>query len=495
MKPILHLLGKDLRRYAWALAALVLFGGIEAYLHGTNAGLLDNRLNQGLAILSSLVGGILFFLLIVVVVQEENLADPDAYWLGRPVARKKLLVSKILFVAILVGIGILWQGVTLSLNGGAPRLGHVALGILPALAAWNWQIFLAAQTRSLSRYLALALVIVLGFYASLFGVSGTLTRLGRLVACLPADIPAHVVTAIQTLYWLLAGFAILGFYYATRKLLLAWLMLTIAVLASFALSPIDSPRVIGIATSQSLADIRWKIDHLRTQGSLFADGSEHVEIEAVLAKVEALPDGDAWITVVHGQIEHGGKPVRIAFTHGSQKLRKDDSGKASFTLGQLRKQDLAKIDRPLDLYFFCSISASVPKEAGRLDLREGSGHAGGGNRIVVRKLYRNEDRLEIELAGVVPRFSFERRPVSSFYEVFDGEFSFALVEKGGDTQRTDLSVSRSIDPFGKTQIGQITTTLERGAALENYEIIVFSRKLTGTYHGFVHDRAVSLSQP
>lgn len=148
MKQILHILSKDLRRYAWAWITLLCCAGIGVYLQGTTTGLLDNGLNRSLGMLTSMVGGILFFFVIVMVVQEETLADPDAYWLSRPISRGKLLASKLLFLLILIGIGQISELIVLVMNGGAARAPYALMGILTALATWQSQVFLAAQSRS-----------------------------------------------------------------------------------------------------------------------------------------------------------------------------------------------------------------------------------------------------------------------------------------------------------------------------------------------------------
>jgi len=496
MKTIVHLLRKDLCRYAWAVLALAVLAGIEVYLHGTGSGLLDNGANKALTLMTGVVGSVLFFILIVMVVQEETLADSDAYWLARPLPRGKLLAAKILFVLILIGISTLSEAITMILNGGAARLGYVALGVLASLAIWNWQIFLAAQTRSLARYLLFLVVLVLGFYAVVFAVFyldiWSWLPAGFELGQLPGDTPGHVVVLIQSFFWLFFGIGLLGFLYLERRPRYCWLLLLPAVFVSAVLSPSKSFYGLGRSSAEMTDATRLKVDHLRTGGALYAMGGEFVEIEAVFEPVGGGFDQDAWVTTTWVELEAGGQAVDFNFSRVSQRLAEDADGRRYLSLGQIKLAELEKVGTALDLGLALEISFSEPVESGRLELREGSGYAGDGNRLVVRNLYRHDGRLTATLAAVIPRFALERDQDYARSDPFKGRFSFALAGKGDGRQAADFRLSGFQTPMSLVQTARLEAPLARRENLQDYEIVVYSRRMTGQFFDYLTGKNVSV---
>lgn len=493
MNQILHILKKDLHRYAWAWITLFALAGIEVYLHGTTAGLLESKLNSMLTLITSMVGGILFFVVTIMMVQEESLADPDAYWLGRPIARGKLLIGKLLFVVMLISIYTLSDAIVLSLNGGAHRIPYALLGILSSLAIWQGQIFLAAQTRSLPRYLLLTVCLVVAFYAFAFSLmlsafSGFDFDLNP--ALLPSDISSHTLALIQTLYWLTVGLGLLAFLYLKRRILISWLLLIPAIFIASCLTPKDS--FYGIDTEFSFPSGESKIDliHLRESGTMHTNGNKYIGYEAIF-EIDSV-ENDVWATVSEVIIRNEDQEFELEATGMSQKLKIEPNGNRSLRLGYLKKTD--NLDKEASFDVSCSLQLSFSKqvEVDRLNLNEGATHIDNGNRLVVRSLYRSDDQLNVDLAGIVPQYSLEPSPLGGDYEAFSGQYSFALADRRNKIIN-DFNLSQSWGDFGTIQTGTIKVHLSEDAESTDYEIIIFSRKLSGQTWEFINAKSIPIN--
>jgi hypothetical protein len=499
MKTIVHLLKKDLTRYAWAIVLLALLGAIEIYLHGTDAGLLETPANQILTSLVMIVGPILFFIVIVMVVQEETLADPDAYWLARPISRGSLLAEKMIFVLLLILVGTVSEAVVLILNGGSSRLGFALLGVIPALAMWNWQIFLAAQTRSLARYLLLAVSIFVGFYglmfASIFLARAIPFSLIEQIALLPRTTPRHLLILIQSVFWLSAGIGILLHLYRTRRILRSWLLLAGALLGSAILSPSDSMFGLAGYTDPSHRSERLKLDHIRLPNPFQVNGEDYVECEAVLDSNDASLAPDARVTIVSSQLNSGGATYPFESKPFSQKQMAGPDGKRTISLGTMKRSELDKITSPIELLAHYEITLSTEIESGRLDLHRGSGYHGNGDRLAVRSASLAERRLHVTLAGVVAKHGWEPKQVESRSEAYDGRFSFTLVRKDGSGTPSDFRIPSFQTSLGTIREATSEATLPEGAKLDDYEIVVHTRQLIQNSHDFIHTKEVKLVKP
>jgi len=499
MKQILHILKKDLRRYAWAWITLLACAVIEVYLHGTTAGLLDSGFNQGLSMLTSMLGGILFFVVIVMVVQEETLADPDAYWLARPVGRGKLLISKLLFLGILITFGQIAETATLILNGGAARAPFALLEALAALAIWQGQVFLAAQTRSLPRYLLLFVSLIVGLYALMFAMLFMSTAWDGFhfdfdYGVLPSTCPPHLLAAIQTGYWLLIGMGLLTLLYYKRRTRLAWGLLVPAFFVSGIFMPSDS--FFGqVNTDIYLGEDTeaFQIDHLRKSGTMHTAGEEFVGISAVFRVNEEMEARDAWAIIHAPSIQIDENKVEIESSPASQRFEQLGDGLRSIQLGYVKRSDLNGDETGLSVEFSLNIVFSKQVPVDFLSLEEGASFVRGGNRLVVRSIYRNDNNLDIRLAGSVPSYSFEPSPASADNEAFDGKFSFALADSAGQPLR-DFRLSNSWSVLGETYEGEIEVFLNDEASLENYSIIVYAREITGSAFDYVRASAISFQK-
>lgn len=493
MNHILHIFKKDLRRYAWAWIPLVVFAVIEIYLYGTTSGIKESGLNGLLTVLTSTLGGILFFLVTVMVVQEENLADPDAYWLARPISRGTVLSEKILFILFLIAAYTLSQIVILILNGGSNRLYYSVLEILPSLAIWQAQIFLAAQTRSLPRYLLLTVGLTVAFYVSMFilvfFIDSIFSNWNLDIGQLPTDIPSHVATIIQTLYWLVVGLSILCFLYFKRRILMAWLLLIPACFIALVLTPQKS--VYGLGRQYTFNnEINLTLDHLSTQGSIHTNGTEYTECIGVFSGEDDQFDQDVWVSVQAATINDGETDIEFDQYDRSQRLKSHGNGQKSLSLGYIKKGALKDLSGTFEVTCSLQIITSKQVETGRMPLKEGASYVGSGNRLVVQSIYRNDDKLEVNFAGFAPSFTFEAKGIDTGYEALNGRFSFAL-NRLSDGQRKDFNLSKSWAKLGTLQKADAETPLEDTAQLDDYEIIVFSRLING--QTWDHIRAESVN--
>jgi len=498
MKVIFHLMKKDLARYAWAIAILVALTAVETYLLGTDAGLLKTHANQILTSLTFILGPIVFFVVIIMVVQEETLADPDAYWLARPISRSGLLLEKTIFVVLLIAIGVAADVAVMFLNDGASRTGYAAFEAIIALAIWIWQIFLAAQTRSLPRYLLLAVSLFVGFYAVIFGSvvflsASPFTLIGDL-GLLPRTMPRHLVVLIQSSIWLLGGIGTLLHLYRTRRILRSWIFPAATVLLSSILSPADS--FFGIAGEYFESDRseRLRVEQIRPGNSFQVNGEEFIECEAVLASETVDFDDNTRISVSYAQLTAGGTPYPLT---GRLSLRpgKDLDGKRSISLGSIKRSEFDKIKPPIDLTATYVITVSEDREVARLAPDRGNSFHGNGNRVMIRETRRDEERLDVTIGAVLPRFSLEPNPGHREVDAFEGRFSFALVRKDGSGTPVDFRIPYPNSTLGKVKEIDIQASLPSGTILGDHEIIVQSRETVKTISDYIRAENVAVVKP
>lgn len=495
MKVIFHLLKKDLARYAWAILILVALTAVETYLLGTDAGLLKTHANQILTSLTFILGPIVFFVVIIMVVQEETLADPDSYWLARPISRSGLFLEKMIFVVLLIAIGVAGDVAVMFLNDGASRIGYAAFEVVVASAIWIWQIFLAAQTRSLPRYLLLAVSLFVGFYAVTFGSVVFLhafpfTHIGDL-GILPRHMPRHLVVLIQSSIWLLGGIGTLLYLYRTRRILRSWIFPAATMLLSSILSPADS--FFGIAGEYFASDHseRLRVEQIRTGNSFQVNGEEFIECEAVLASDTLDFDDNTRISISYAQLTSGGTNYSLT---GRLSLRpgKDLDGRQSISLGSIKRSEFDNIKLPVDLMTTYVITVSEDREVARLAPDRGKSFHGNGNRVVIRETRRDEDRLDVTIGAVLPRFSLEPTPGHREVDAFEGRFSFALVRKDGSATPVDFRIPYPNSTLGKAKEIDIQASLPSGTVLGDHEIVVQARETVKTISDFIRAENVEV---
>jgi hypothetical protein len=482
MKQIWHILGKDIRRYAWALLTLLVFAGVQVYLLGTTAGLLESGLNDALAGITTFIGPVLFFFLVVLVVQEESLVDPHAYWVARPVNRLGLLLSKVLFVVLLLGVYRISETLILLLNGGVERAGWAWLGLLPALALWQPQIFLAAQTRSLPRYLLLVVALILGCQIALFLGSFWFGQLGWHLpnpGLLPPSLATHWLIGAQAAYWLLVGACLLGLLYIQHRRWLAWLLLVPAGLGALLLTPENNPRVEidgGVLSMDEESEVGLRLVEVRTGQTTFTQGEEFIELVAIFAVSGERQEQSLWARVFFVRFQQNGSSQNLPLTAASQSFEVISPSQRSLSLGVLKASELpaAGDDAEFEIHF--SLLNSALGALTVLPLQEEATYVGGGNRMVVRSLTRRGEQLGLNVAASVPRFLLEPNRSVANGEPLRGTLSFALADREGQMLRF-FSLSHRYSGSLKIVEAELQTSLPVEASLEDYRLLVMPREI------------------
>ena len=498
MNQVLHLFKKDVYRYRWALLALALMSVCEVYLYGTSVGLMDTGWNRLLAVITSVIGALLFFFLIVLVVQEETLADPQAYWLGRPLSRGAILTEKLLFLALLIGLFTVTKAIVTLLNGGGHLTVYVLLGVLPGLAIWQLQVFLAAQTASLPRYLVLTVCLVIGFYGLLFLVLFVLQP-SRIFSwnfgLLPAHTPPHWVSLIRHLYWLIVGLGILTYLYQRRRILRTWVAVGVAGVVSLLITPSESFFGSFIGSAFSEKQDALAVDSIMLSGTVHRQGQEFVECNIVFKPHDQLVDGDIWIRIQSLTLRADGVSIEVKTANVNQRLQ-SVGGTAIAMAGLIERSQLDELTSDqINLSGFAYVFFSHQHRIGAIPLREGAAFRGAGNRLLVDSIYRRDDQLRLTLTGVVPDLHFVPNQLTADQEPFDGRFAFALLDAEAEQFVADFGVRRSFDfSPGRRQPARIEVDLSQNAPLDDYLIAIYERQISHqTWHPLI-DHNVKLIQ-
>ena len=199
MNLTFHIIKKDLRRMAWALAV---WAGCGLYLVlVAKAGVRDLSWWDNLRILAIGTYSIMTLMLIAAIVQEDGLTESDVFWRTRPTSAARLLTAKLgllvpLFVLVPVGITLVskWAA-SAGFHLTGRELGYLVLvssSVMLSCAA------VASCSKDLVRYVTLGALsvitcAVLTAWLSRFaplpapglrGVVGTSRAVAVLVLCL-----------------------------------------------------------------------------------------------------------------------------------------------------------------------------------------------------------------------------------------------------------------------------------------------------------------------
>jgi len=223
MNLILHHLKKDIRCLRLLLSLWLVLLVINSLLmrSGLDRFVVTSEGSQALAIAHSLLYALQQLLQIVIVCQvvhADGLAGTTAFWLTRPISRKELLLSKSLFVllilvlpALLVECMVMWLNAIPVPDWPAALAELVVLQyslfILPAM-------LLAALTPNLARLSVTALVSLIAFFLLHYTVLTTAMTLGGIIRTEPEVTSALLLAAILVV----GSCAILITYqYSSRK--------------------------------------------------------------------------------------------------------------------------------------------------------------------------------------------------------------------------------------------------------------------------------------
>lgn len=473
MKTAFHILRKDLRRYRWAFLAFAVLALFEFYLHGTFAGMNETSANRTLIFLQPTLSGILFFVLVVLVVQEENLVDPNAYWITKPVHRFGLMCSKVMFVFLAYGAFETFPEVLLLLaNGGAERIPWSVLGWSGGLAVWIWQIYLAAQTRSLPRYLLFMVGLLVGIFilAFIFATASRGWFRGDL-GVLPDGTPGYLLAVVQTLWWLGSGFGVLSFLYLRKKVAISWLLIPVVVLVAAMLSPGNHGEWEEDAGAQ---DIR--LQAVSKDGIMTTNGVEYWNYSGI---IQAPPGkSGVWAQVNHIRIETATSKIYPTAAWGQQKLEALGGGRYRLDLFHVDLKEFDEHPGPYSIQGQVELKYSGDVELKTIPMETGKGFVHQGDRVSLRSISRRDNRLEVQLVAYQPNYAFEPKENDPQNGAL-GAYAFELLSPDG-AERQTFKLNRSFTPFVTRTQGSISLDFLDAFDLDGFQLVIYERVVETT---------------
>lgn len=439
---VFHILRKDLLHYRWAWIGLIVASLMQILLYGTGFGLTDAGWLQALeAVLGSgkfLVG----FFLIVLVVQEEPLANPDASWVARPIPRLSLFAAKWIFCLLVIALlNATTSAAIVSLNGGVHRAVFPFIGIVGVSIYIAFQILLASQTRSLPRYLAALVALVITLWIGGAVLLGWLFSTFRDwdLGLLPADLGSFSILWIQTAWWLLLGILLGAFYYKTRRRLPLLAILVAGVVGSLMLKPRDQAALEEIFTDDSELTMEVVGHRLVRVSSGSSSHEGDFTTYGLDVRFPDLQEGGEmvaellWMNVSQDGRSVPGEPQTYAGTLTPRTT--DESGSIyRLELFSLWDDQLVTLrEGPLSLRFHLRIYGSRERELLEISLDETGHIVNRGDRIAVTGRSRADDRLRVKLRHVIPNFVYEPTVAGMQYNLGQ-RYGFVLRDEDTDNR-------------------------------------------------------------
>ncbi len=418
---VLHFLRKDFLRFRWAWIIFLVFGVLRIVRFTTDIGLADSGFADSLALLTGFLAGCLCFFVIVMAVQEETLADPDAWWRTRPIPRLRLLLEKVLFSGILVaGYYCVTDSLTLLLNDGASLIPY-ALGdgfyVMTFVLA---QIFLAAQTRSLPRYLLFIVLLFLGLliFQIVAGYLLVESEFKLYYGMLPANVPDHWLVWIQVVFWLSLLSGTLMLYYKRQRKGFCWVLLIAGFFIAMAFLPSKeglSDRLIDSSFGEGGLTIRPVEGTFRQTGSASYNGEKKLtysadfEVEGIGPNEELWFEPFSWtITAENGQTKFESDPNEFRGAHRLSPQSAD--GQMILVQGQMLRLNVGKVrqlDDPVRVWINGEFSVVSPALMGPIEPREGASFVKDGRRFFIRSVVTHEDDVIFTFGAYLPTFMTE----------------------------------------------------------------------------------------
>jgi hypothetical protein len=313
MKIVLHVFRKDVRRHAlWLLAWTVVCASPLAVLFLPDDTMLSRVTINTIAPVVRLV---LFLGLVQMVVHEDALVDASAFWVTRPIGARALLAAKLLFVAVLLVLPAVAADVALIAATGLVG-NRIALAIPEILLEWSlWAgaMFVLASLTSSFRGLVGAATRVIGLWlvADLLADVWPLLedlRVGRItqwgivtgmlrgfgadpLPILPSLAASHQVAV--SVAKLAAIGVVLVVLYLTRRTVLAWATIAVALIGVTQLSALWRWDFLGpaggaeTAASSTLPAIHLSLDPTGRRGGSTEHevGGESTGMQTVYGRV------------------------------------------------------------------------------------------------------------------------------------------------------------------------------------------------------------------
>lgn len=504
MNPILNLFCKDLRRLSLGLVGLILLEILWTWLSCTNLGFSGSKFIQFLIGTIPVVKFLLVFFLVVVVVQHETLADPDKYWLSRPLPKLGVLAEKIIFTVVVIGgISVLAELVRLLLNDGTGRFWFCLGQWLPNSVFLLILVLLAAQTKSILPLIAWTVGIIVVFYALLIGIFSVFADSDIFVTGL--DIPTlklglheKAVYLIEILIALAAISIALLLWFKLRKRWLSWAVL-ICLLMPILL--IETDLTTGLPQNEINLSIP---DNKLIEGFSSFRGSEESVVLAAKFEVEQNGETEAgshnlWVKRVVAHYPDGQPFGESYFFIESAPLRL--TGNLA-TIEQYPPINITSIDRstlnglkePLDLRFHIEVVSTVDRKTGELRLEAKDTISHNGDRLGIRRYFTEKDYLTVELAACLPEYGLEPRPLGAQGVWLPGNrYQFFLSNRDQSIWLTGLP-RRTHHFVGRFKSMRVNFQLPADVAVNDLVLHIFEQYPVNTASSFleVEDIAVEL---
>jgi hypothetical protein len=419
---------KDLYRFRWAGALILLFAMIRILVNGTSLGWGSLGFVGLWAYLSEYLPLLVGSVIVVLAVQEETFSDADAWWRTRPIARLQVLGAKTMFcVAVMMTTSGFPNAIILFLNHGAHRLPWHLLSLLVELP-WYWFLmFLAIQTSSLARFFLHLFGVILGLSILLSGLSflpsDWLLPLFWSSRLLPSwmDEPWKV-DLVRACVLALPGYGVLFFYFQTRLTMQSWVILSVLCFGSmvFALQDVISSH---FGSQSSIPLTTGDTEPVVPEPVLFAMASPSDTEEMIFYgrfyDLRIPANGDVWVyniqAFLHGQNLRFDPSVKMHSLLAP--VSTDSNGHSSFAcelfrakISELRKMESS--DVIISVYFYLLFGEFYSKPL-MLPCNPGATVAYHGNRIGIEKIERKtmedgESRVMITISEIIHDLSIEK---------------------------------------------------------------------------------------
>ncbi|MBN2234957.1 MAG: hypothetical protein JW706_07390 [Opitutales bacterium] len=448
MQPILRILRKDLYHYRWAWVFLITVSVIKILLNGTSLGWISPNFYDAWKPLIESLPWLMGFVLVVLAVQDETLGTPDAYWTSRPVRRFHTLVAKLLFSGIvLCGVFVLSDAIILILNKGAHRLPWLLLSLLTT-TAWLWAaVLLAAQTRSLARFVLISFGIGIGMQILMAALMSFAAVWGWMEGfdpgMLPEDMSSWSISLLQSSLWTVAGGLLLVLYYQTRRLI-CWLGLIPIAICSAILTP-ESPIIEQACMPSDLTDHEEPPNVIPTEylSYVITQDRDGVETYVFSGRFQnrSIPTNQD-LLIRQTRIELGGQDLMhtVPNYYGIEACRvsADSIGCATFTsrLFQSETGNIADLSNdPVDIIVsFQMIIGSGFRPVGVIPFKERMTFAHDGQRMGIESVELTQSthgwRIETTLSSYVQHLTLEKTGYDRYESRFlTGNYLFQIRDK------------------------------------------------------------------
>ena len=252
MTVAMHILRKDVRRFAWWLAVWIatcvlaiardhVIRALEPIVNGDVATPLRVLAIavDAIAWTAPLMRTLLFVLLVPMVVHEDPLVDSRAFWLTRPIGGRRLFLGKLAFVVLLLVLpGVTTEVAELVVDGAHAR--QIALATPEIALEWSvWAAALFALSSltasfpglfvASARASALALCVIMLLSLPLFG-RGPIVDVYREWVTVSDSSPSVDATRVIVVLCLAVALTMMvaGIQYLTRRTRLTWTAVTVS---------------------------------------------------------------------------------------------------------------------------------------------------------------------------------------------------------------------------------------------------------------------------